>query len=382
MDFSVKKVGIIRGMSQYDVMRSWTLELEKGFNKLGIEVTVYDLKYHHQLRFADDIDFYVSVNGWGLPDLTKIIQQPIIMYLADHANDHIERILSLRSHDILTVVDRFDFKILEGLGVNRNAYFLPHAALEVNYLENEKEYDLVFLGSYSSGRDYLESLKTLESSSPILFEYYNQILKVCLEDRNVHYLYDGLNFLENKGVSLNTENSHFLISHFINIGRYIYSKEREQLLLELARKGYNIEIFGNGWGSSQLTELSNVNINESVNYYESQKLISKAKILINAAPFLRDGSHERAFAGIANNTYVLSNYSAYLDELNNPKILFYNLKELNTIYSEIDKILSKNNEEFYDKALLDDIYNNHTFEKRAKHILEIFMFHKEKVIDL
>ena len=44
----VKKVGLIRGDSQYDVMRSWTLELEKGFNKLGIEVVVFDLKYHEQ----------------------------------------------------------------------------------------------------------------------------------------------------------------------------------------------------------------------------------------------------------------------------------------------------------------------------------------------
>jgi hypothetical protein len=376
-NIQVRKVGIIKGETQYDVMRTWCIELEKGFLKLGIEVVVYDFKYHHHLKFDDDVDFFVAFNGWTLPTLNDKVKKPIIMYLADHVNDHYDRILSLKNKDILTVMDRFDFEILEAINIQQNAYFLPHAALELSYLKTEKKIDVLFLGSYSNPKNFLEALDSITNIAPSVYPILISILNECLEDSNKHYFTYCLSKFKQYGLNVSITENKVLLEYINVIGRYIYSIKRENFLGFLADNGLKIHVYGNKWGESKLFNHPNIVFNSPVNYFEAQELIKKAKILVNMQPFLRDGTHERVFAGLANNTFVVSNKTAYLEKEFSrfEKIIFYEHENDEAVLRKIKDILNTvENDNFVDE-ILEYLHENHTYQIRAKNLIEIYKYH-------
>lgn len=373
----MKKVGIIKGETQYDVMRTWCIELEKGFLKLGIEVVVYDFKNHHRLQFDDDVDFYVAFNGWTLPSLNDKVKKPIIMYLADHVNDHYERILSLKNKDILTVMDRFDFEIMEAVNIQQNAYFLPHAALELNYLKTEKNIDVLFLGSYSNPQIFLDTLESINKIAPAVYPLLLSILNECLEDRSKHYYTYSLSIFKQYGLNVSITENNVLLEYINVVGRYIYSIQRENFLKFLADNGLTIHVYGEKWGESKLFYHPNIVFNTPVNYFEAQELIKKSRIMVNMQPFLRDGTHERVFAGLANNTFVVSNKTTYLeDEFSKfEKIVFYEHENDEAILIKMKDILNAVDNDDSVDDVLEYLNENHTYQIRAKNLVEIYKYH-------
>lgn len=378
----MKKVILIKGQSNYNVLRYWIDALAIGFEKIGVEAIVLDVNnsINQQLitTLQMDVDAIISFNGLLIEQkevLEKVIQAPYIYLLIDHPIDHLSRIQNLREGDILTLMDRHDVDNLEifGLIVN-NLYMLPHAAIELSIEPCEKSIDILVSGSYSDMSSYKEYIN---GQTPAIRAICEEVIENCLADTRKYYIEEFIKSFKKRGISieLRLNESPEFIKMVYDIGRYFYSINRLKVITALADVGLNVDIYGNNWDSSPMASYPNVHIHKSVNYWKTQELMRKSKIVLNFQALLRDGTHERVFAGMAARSVVVTNETPYLRELfkENEELIFYNFNDLNAMVKNVQGILQNNGQrEKISESAWQAVKGMHTFEERAKTIVNIF----------
>ncbi|WP_223552923.1 MULTISPECIES: glycosyltransferase [Lysinibacillus] len=377
----MNKILLMKGISQYNVLRYWTDALAVGFEKLGIEVDILDLKYSDKYilekYFSNKYDCVIAFNGYMFEskEFSDSLNCPFIYLLVDHPIDHLLRIRNLRQGDILTLMDRYDVNNLYQFGYElEDIYMLPHAAMELAIEKKEKTIDILISGTYS---DSLNFTNYIESLPPIISNICKEVIEKCLEDSSKYYIEEFLKAFEVKGIPLKlrlNENPEF-IEMVREIGRYIYSTKRLKVVLALAEAGFKLDIYGKHWGESPLVNYKNVNIHKPVNFWEMQELMKSSKIVVSFQALLRDGTHERIFAGMAAQSVVLTNETPYLHEIfkENEEILFYNFDNLEEMVQKVKGILEdEERQEKLAEAGWYAIKGNHTFEERAKQIVDIY----------
>ncbi len=377
----LKKVVLLKGQSNYNVLRYWMDALARGLEKKGIETIVLDGNYSVNDQVITllslDVDAVISFNGLFLENkeiVDKVIKAPYIYLLIDHPIDHLGRLENLRPQDILTVMDRNDVNNLEHFGLNiSNTYMLPHAAIELSVEPVEKTIDILVSGSYSDMTMYT---KYIESQPPAIFAICKEVIDNCLEDSRKYYIDEFLQAFAKRGVSidLRLNDNPDIIKLVREIGRYIYSVNRLSVVTALADAGLPISIYGKGWEDSPLMDYPNVIIHKSVNYWETQELMRQAKVIMSFQALLRDGTHERVFAGMAARSVVMTNETPYLRELFTEKeLMFYNFNDLGAMVEAVQAILKDDDQrEKMSEAAWQAIKGKHTFEERAQTIIDIF----------
>ncbi|MGE7910990.1 glycosyltransferase family protein [Lysinibacillus xylanilyticus] len=363
-------------------MRYWVDALAKGFQKIGVETIILDTIYSINEQIITtlqlDVDAVISFNGI-LTDqkgvLDKIIKAPYIYLLIDHPIDHLGRIQNLREDDILTLMDRQDANNLATFGYDiKNLFMLPHAAIELAIEPSEKTIDILISGSYSEMSKYKEYINV---QSPAIRAICEEVIDKCLDDSDVYYIDEFLVAFNKRGISLElylNETPEF-IKMVREIGRYVYSVNRLKVIEALAVEGMTIDIYGKGWDRSPLTMYPNVHIHDMVNYWETQELMRKAKIVLNFQALLRDGTHERVFAGMAARSVVVTNETLYLRELfkEDEELIFYNFNDIEAMVKAVQAILQNDEQrEKISEAAWKAVKGIHTFDERAKTIVNIF----------
>lgn len=382
----LKKVVLLKGQSSYNVLRYWTDSLAKGLEKIDVETIVLDLLHLTneqivmtlQMVQTDDVDAIISFNGYLFESkeiVDKVIKIPYIYLLVDHPIDHLVRIQNLRKNDILTLMDRNDVNNLARFGYEiENTYMLPHAAIELSIEKVEKDIDILISSTYSSGQVYLDVLNNLP---PLINQVCMKIIENCLNDSSKYYIEEFIEVFKNHGIfiDLSLEEYSFFTVIARQIGRYLYSVRRLNVITALAEAGLTLDVYGNGWEDSSIVRYENVKIHKPVNYWKTQDLMRHSKIIMSFQALLRDGTHERVFAGMAARSVVVTNETLYLRELfeEDKELIFYNFDKLDDMVYKVKEIL-KNNEkrEKISDAAWNAIKGKHTFEERAKTIVEIF----------
>jgi len=381
----LNKVILIKGQSNYNVLRYWTDALAKGFEKMGVETIILDCNNSTDQQIITtlqmDVDAIISFNGLLIEQkevLDKLIQVPYIYLLIDHPIDHVGRIQNLRDGDILTLMDRNDTNNLVTFGYNiKNLYMLPHAAIELSVESCEKTIDILVSGSYSDMSEYKDYLNSVHRQSPAIHDICKEVIDNCITDSSKYYIDEFVYAFKKRGVSLElrlNETPEF-IKMVWEIGRYIYSVNRLKVVKALADEGITIDIYGKGWAQSPLASYPNVHIHEMVNYWETQELMRKSKIVLNFQALLRDGTHERVFAGMAARSVVVTNETPYLKELfkEGEELIFYNFNDLGAMVKAVRTILQNDEKRgTISEAAWKAVKGVHTFDERAKEIVDIF----------
>ncbi len=237
----------------------------------------------------------------------------------------------------------------------------------------EKTIDILVSGSYSDMTMYT---KYIESQPPAIFAICKEVIDNCLEDSRKYYIDEFLQAFAKRGVSidLRLNDNPDIIKLVREIGRYIYSVNRLSVVTALADAGLPISIYGKGWEDSPLMDYPNVIIHKSVNYWETQELMRQAKVIMSFQALLRDGTHERVFAGMAARSVVMTNETPYLRELFTEKeLMFYNFNDLGAMVEAVQAILKDDDQrEKMSEAAWQAIKGKHTFEERAQTIIDIF----------
>lgn len=378
----MKKIVLIKGSSKYNVLRYWMDMLAIGFEKCNVQTIVLDLLNSTEEQIlktlALDVDAVLSFNGLLLEQqqvIKKVIKAPYIYLLIDHPIDHLGRIQNLRQGDILTVMDRYDSQNLNTFGYNvNNLYFLPHAALEMQLTNPIRSIDILVSGTYSNPDNFLSYIN---EQSTIIQKICYEVINICIEDSSKYYIDEFLTAFNTRGaeITLRLNETPEFIKMVREIGRYIYSINRLKVIKALAEAGLYLHIYGEGWSNSPLINCKNITIHDSVNFWEIQKLMNQSKVVLNFQALLKDGTHERIFAGMAAGAAVVTNETPYLKQLfkEDEEIIFYNFNDMDNIVKKVKAILlDEQLRENISEAGWHAINGIHTFEQRAKQIIDIY----------
>ena len=183
------------------------------------------------------------------------------------------------------------------------------------------------------------------------------------------------------GIRFSTISKVQLSNMLIELIKYVRSFKRFELIKNIVKSGLNITICGKGW-ENFAKEHKNVNYLGSLNIDENLELISKAKVLINVTPNFNNGSHERVFTGMLNNSVIFSDKSSYYDEFfeDEKNILYYSF---NSLAKDIEKLknLINDDEKLFamSKSAYEIANKHHTWDNRVEKIVE--MVNLSKLMD-
>lgn len=371
----LKKILLLKGQSQYNVLRYWTDELAKGFEKCNIECVLFDLEYSNSINIPSDINAIIGYNGCLLESgLFKDLDIPYIYLLADHPIDHLSRLDYLQEKDILTVWDRNDAITLKQLGYNfSNVYMLSMGAMEITPAIYEKEIDVLFTGSFSDELYYMQELEKICGGT--LKNICNSIINLCLKDESQYYLTEFINAFQSMGIIINKNQNTELLKTARLIGLYIYSTRRNKIIKEIANSGINISIYGNGWENSELFNHPNINFNNAVNSWIAIDLMKISRVVLDIQGLLVDGVTERTLSGMASGAVTATHITKYVDELFGRKgIIPYTYNNIATLVDNIRFVIDNTQtaEKIYIEGRNLILEGRHTIADKAKTIIQIY----------
>ncbi|MFX4231061.1 glycosyltransferase family protein [Aliarcobacter butzleri] len=301
---------------------------------------------------------YVDHPAYHIPSLTENIKNFLCCFNDKQHTDYINEILPTH-HKI--------------------SFFLPHGGLKPTFEESNKikdfeEYkkqktiDIFFAGTFLKD---IEKIWQNDENYPT--KLLDEVFELFMYDDYLSIQQAFKIIFEKYKINFSTIGKIQLANLYKTIQNYIRSYSRILLIKELSKSGLNITICGNGW-ENFAKEHKNINYIGALDIKDNLELIKKAKVLINVTPTLRNGSHERVFTGMLNNTVIFSDKSSYYDEFfeDEKNILYYSFNSLDNDIKKLKEILKD------DKKLFDisqDAYEiankHHTWENRVDTILEI-----------
>ena len=306
---------------------------------------------------------YVDHPAYHIPSLTENIKNFLCCFNDKQHVDYINEILP-NHHKI--------------------SFFLPHGGLTTNIEEDnqiktfekykkQKTIDIVFAGTFLNDieKPWHDNLACPSKLLDEVFELFMYDDYLSIQEA-FKIVFDRNKILFSSIGKIQLSNLYRVVQN------YIRSYSRILLIKKLSESGLNITICGNGW-ENFAKEHKNINYIGALDIKENLELIKKAKVLINVTPTLRNGSHERVFTGMLNNTVLFSDRSRYYDECfeNEKDILYYSFNSLDKDIEKLKAILSDDKKLFEISQNAYEIANKyHTWENRVDTILDMVKLSK------
>ncbi|MGJ0290210.1 glycosyltransferase family protein [Aliarcobacter cryaerophilus] len=306
---------------------------------------------------------YVDHPAYHIPSLTENIKNFLCCFNDKQHVDYINEILP-NHHKI--------------------SFFLPHGGLTTNIEEDnqiktfekykkQKTIDIVFAGTFLNDieKPWHDNLAYPSKLLDEVFELFMYDDYLSIQEA-FKIVFDRNKILFSSIGKIQLSNLYRVVQN------YIRSYSRILLIKKLSESGLNITICGNGW-ENFAKEHKNINYIGALDIKENLELIKKAKVLINVTPTLRNGSHERVFTGMLNNTVLFSDKSRYYDEFfeNEKDILYYSFNSLDKDIEKLKAILSDDKKLFEISQNAYEIANKyHTWENRVDTILDMVKLSK------
>ena len=272
-------------------------DMSFGFNNLGLE---WDIA-----GYTDTVYLYEALK---FPHVSIMLDEPFNHNVSGYD-------LPCRNH-IVTYLDRSDLKVLDLMYPDKKMkkLFLPLGGTSksdiLDPLAVPKEYDVV-VSATTWGKettipqwhqeDVAKSIVAiLDDVADILMNYPVNLLTAFQEVLYARGMYEQ-------------EYLKALVPYFWPVLGYIKPWRRHQMVRCLVEDGFKVHVFGNGWQNTSFCDML-INHGE-VPYQDMLDVISKTKVLVQDEAMFNDGAHDRVFTGMLNGAVVVSEYSAYLDEL-------------------------------------------------------------------
>ncbi|MCT7579748.1 glycosyltransferase [Aliarcobacter butzleri] len=264
------------------------------------------------------------------------------------------------------------------------AFFLPHGGLKKTFEENnqiksfseykkQKSIDIIFAGTFN--KDISKKWEDIIDYPKYILDEVSEIL-IYDDYASVHKTFNEI--CTKYDIKFSTFGKVQLASTLVEIINYIRSYKRVELIKKIAKSGLNIAVCGNGW-EDFAKKNKNINYLGALNIKDNLELIQKAKVLVNITPNFTNGSHERVFTGMLNNTVLFSDKSSYYDEFfeDEKNILYYSFNSLDKDIEKLKNVLKDDEKLFSMSQNAYEIANNHhTWENRVDTMLEMVTLSK------
>lgn len=345
------KVLILKGGSQYGVLRDFADAVGSGMEQLGMHIDVYDScvmeTHQEEMLFyqLQEYDFILSFNGMLLGMQDEIISNPNTLFwsfLVDHPYHHHLRLLSKCNNHYVSCIDRKHVEYVKQYYPNiKNCGFMPHGGNVPDYELRpfeERSYDVVFVGSYGNCDEYVKQLDGLP-------EWIREIAENIVNDFLSGYegtIEDLLKeYLEKQEIILTKAVFRDLLSKIAFVDHYIRLKNRERVMDVLLDNCISIHVFGSGWEKYHNRQSRYLHIHGEVDYKQVQSIMCDTKIILNILPLFCEGSHERVFTSMLCGAVCVSECNQYLKEefVHEEDICFYSRNQVERLPELMNQLL-------------------------------------------
>ena len=299
-----------------------------------------------------------------------MLQIPHVACLVDSPNQFFPLIKS--PFTIITCVDRFSCEFYRGMNFH-NVLFMPHG-VEKNIsaaLDNERTYDVAMLSScidYNAIRE-----EWTQKYSKELCDVLDEAAEITLSDQETPYVQAFVQALDrhvSKGGNIDPQQIDF-VNTLDDLESYIRGYDRIQLVKGI--KDAKVDIFGSGdtkdsWKKYLGANAKNIVLHDPVPYERALDIMKDSKIVLNSCPWIKNGGHERIFAGLACGALVITNENIYMREnfRDGESIAFYRHKHWDKVNDQVNSYLADEDKrrEVVHKGK-DLVMKNHTWDNRA-----------------
>ncbi len=383
-----KKILIVKGESQYNVLRIATDEIAKGFSNKGYYVEVLDMLNPkekiliHKKMTSESYAFIFSCQALRFEDLQndgipflESVKSPYFTWIFDDLLHHLHKVQNqVYDHTYMLSVDEEMQDIaLTMYPQLKNIAGLIHGGFCGTEDVVEKDIEVLFPGTLSKEpviEDIIEEPMPVEK---LLAEKAIQQLEVTpwLSVRKALEI-----VMRTLGEEMSGDLLLELSGVILYVDLYIRYQCRYRMMKALLGNGINLHVVGSGTNDLLEQYKDNITVCGAKDITEVVKLIQRSKVVMNPFPVIfYKGAHERIFTALLNKAICFTPYSEYLDDLLGNRIQFVDMKNLDNMVQDVKKTL-----EIYDddamQKLLEDNYQyaleNHTWEVRGREIVEFY----------
>jgi hypothetical protein len=374
------RILVYKGGSQYNALNRFSEQLAGGLQILNHDVTIVDLLKLKETQGAElnealkkKPDLVIGFNGIGVDlktaDNKSLYEAGGICYLElllDHPAFHAGRVMKSPLNAIAGVVDHTHLDYLKETWPGHPVFFAPHGGIQsAEYENDDRPIDILFLGT---GMDPEKARKEWlifpPSYQSILVEAYEEFLaKPQAWDKLI------ARGAENRHIPLPT---HLIAAMIVQLEIVMRAGYRQKILNEFDKAGLKVTIIGNGW---EYTRFKHHELRPSAELYDALRLMTRAKVTLNASPQFFTGTHERVFASMLNGAVSITSGSRYYEEhfKDGEHYLSYDLHTLPQTLEKLKGLMAQ-------PSKLMDIRKNalrismrdHTWKNRARELIEKF----------
>lgn len=351
---------------QYNVLGSFTAGLLKGFKNIGAKA--FTTQECIEQGLSPNVTIGFNATGYNSWRKYMIQDSPNIMWSVDSVflnNFEIINEFKDMPQFILFNVSNADSKAIETYFPNLKHTNFPHATdLDLWKKQNtEKVIDVVLFASIGDCESIIEDIK--QKTDKQTFEFIMELYALWTKYPNSSFwqIYELMS--KDNSFDLPLNEYQFVFS---NLAPLVSYKKRIQMIQSL--KDFNVKVFGNGpWHKYIQGKVEHMG---SCDIMESIDIVNKSKIVLHNHPQqIIFGLHERVLNAAATETFILSTQNAaIISEFGlNMDYFDANYENATTL---IEQYL-KNDKERQEKAkkAREIVVKNHTWEVRAKQILDI-----------
>lgn len=278
---------------------------------IGFQTFVFDIylegqqRYLHDLILGPKFNFQFDHPVWMYKHYR---QMPPNCYILTHDRDY----QSFVRHYYPEITD---------------CLILPPGGTECKYLL-KKEYDVVFLGSYSNYRDYWrvyqQASTDLKGIAELYWDEMVQMPELNAETALRHVILK-------LGISGVSDNQFLNLMYDLKHVIYgVMSYYRERVVDKLLTTGFSLEVYGESWRNSPFVSNNRLHIHPAVTGMDSLVELAKSRVSLNVMAWHKDGFTERIANSMMNHSVVVSDQSRYLREhfTDKEEIFLYDLNKL------------------------------------------------------
>jgi spore maturation protein CgeB len=235
----------------------------------------------------------------------------------------------------------------------------------------QKKYDLTFVGSFHSWKDYLPELtktnrKTHGLARKLVHEmkhHPNDTYEVCFA-----------RILEREQLDYRMEEKRELMYECRTTYGCVMNYYRQKIIAAILGAGIGLHVFGDTWEEPEWKSYPNLIRHPAVEGDKLPEAYSKSRISLNIMSWHKAGMTERIADMMLCKAVVVTDKSDYLEEhfTDGTDLVFFDLEHIELLPGKIKELLSdEQKQKRIAQAGCENARKNHTWEVRAKQFIEL-----------
>jgi len=395
------KILVYKGSYQYGVVDLFIDEVIK-FLKLKVkEVIVCDLSQENAGKSLEEIfsknliDCVIGFNGFGVDikvnntqSIYDVVNTNFLAIYVDHPAYQLNRCIEPIKNYLSCFNDRKHVEYLyKTLPTNHKiSFFLPHGGFlgkdkitDKEEFKIQKKIDLFFAASFLGDGE-----RQWKKNTHYLSDILDEVADILIKDDYIstHEAFERV--FEKESISFSSISNVQLGKLYREMMFFIRGYKRVTLINSLIQSGLNIVLCGKGW-KNYIDNLpkklaDRIDYRDGLDVKKTLELTRNSKVTINLSSILSNGSHERVFSGMLNQSLIFTDRSTYYDEdfENKKNILYYSFTDLEGSIANLKEFLNDDNKLYEASSNAYDIaIKKHTWKNRVDKIVQMIELSKD-----